>query len=122
MLNKKFIQAMKDNLISERDILTSQAFKEIGVDIDGDETDEIQGNMLLNLSAQMIIRNNFKIKKIDEALAKIEEDTYGVCEDCEDEIAERRLLANPYFTTCIFCAEIREKEEKEEKQRKRSSS
>lgn len=119
MLNKKFIEKMKESLISERDILVSQNFKEVGVDIDGDETDEIQGNMLFNISTQICIRNNAKIKKIDEALLKIEDNTYGLCEDCEEEIAEKRLLVNPYFTTCVFCSEIREKEEG---QRKRALS
>lgn len=119
MLNKKFIEKMKESLISERDTLVLQNLKEVGVDIDGDETDEIQGNMLFNISTQICLRNNVKIKKIDEALLKIENNIYGLCEDCEEEIAEKRLLVNPYFTTCVLCAEIREKEES---QRKRSSS
>ncbi len=121
MLNIKTIKQIKDDLLARRHQLYLQLTKEtdINVDIDGDETDEIQGNLLFEVSSKIIHRNNSKIKKINEALSKIEDNTYGICEDCEEEIAEKRLLLNPYFTTCIFCAELREKEEK---QRKRSSS
>ncbi len=53
------------------------------------------------------------IKKIDEALARIEEQEYGYCEACGVEIGIRRLEARPTATLCIDCKtldEIREKQ------------
>ncbi len=53
------------------------------------------------------------IKKIDEALARIEEHEYGYCEACGVEIGIRRLEARPTATLCIDCKtldEIREKQ------------
>jgi DnaK suppressor protein len=117
MLNKQFILKIKEDLLSQKDILYSQIMNDIGVDIDGDETDEIQGNMLMGTATQLLILKKNKINKIEEALAKIDNCNYGLCEDCEEEIPHKRLEINPYFTTCVVCAEIREKEEK---QRKRS--
>jgi DnaK suppressor protein len=53
------------------------------------------------------------IKKIDEALARIDEHEYGYCEACGVEIGVRRLEARPTATLCIDCKtldEIREKQ------------
>jgi len=43
------------------------------------------------------------IDQIDQALAKIDEGTYGVCEDCGEQIAFERLEAIPFATLCIEC-------------------
>jgi DnaK suppressor protein len=43
--------------------------------------------------------------KIDNALKKIADGSFGNCEECGEEIAEKRLLINPGFITCIGCAE-----------------
>jgi len=41
---------------------------------------------------------------IDNALARIKDGTYGACSNCGEKIAEERLKALPYVTTCISCA------------------
>jgi len=43
------------------------------------------------------------LKEIDKALEKIEQGTFGICENCGQPIAEERLLAIPYATQCIDC-------------------
>lgn len=53
------------------------------------------------------------IKKINEAMERIDEDEYGYCEACGIEIGIRRLEARPTATMCIDCktlAEIKEKQ------------
>ena len=45
-----------------------------------------------------------ELKRIDHALARIEEGTYLQCESCGEEIGEKRLLALPYSVQCIDCA------------------
>jgi len=52
------------------------------------------------------------IAKIQEALDRIEEGTYGICETCGDEIDERRLRARPVTTQCIDCKSEAEQREK----------
>ncbi|MCL4558696.1 MAG: TraR/DksA C4-type zinc finger protein [Deltaproteobacteria bacterium] len=52
-----------------------------------------------------------KLKQIDEALAKIENKTYGVCEVCGEEIPVARLKILPFAKLCIDCASNVEKEE-----------
>jgi DnaK suppressor protein len=46
---------------------------------------------------------------IDEALRKIGEGTYGICEECGEEISEKRLKVLPTATLCISCQENKER-------------
>ena len=48
------------------------------------------------------------LHKIDEALRRLEEGTYGYCFECGDEISEKRLRALPFAVRCKDCEEARE--------------
>lgn len=115
MSQKTFLNKIKTLLLSQKKELTNQVVKEINVDMDGDETDEIQANMIIEINNQLHSRNAIKLIQIEEALLKIENNTYGLCKDCDEPILEKRLLVNPCFLTCIVCAEAREVEEKQRK-------
>jgi DnaK suppressor protein len=52
------------------------------------------------------------INKIREALERIENGTFGICEVCGDEISEARLKVRPVTTLCIDCKIEQEKKEK----------
>ena len=54
------------------------------------------------------------LNRIDEALKKIEEGTYGVCENCGKPISLKRLKAGPYAKLCIKCKEDEEKRARRE--------
>ncbi|MCK9595137.1 MAG: TraR/DksA C4-type zinc finger protein [Candidatus Omnitrophica bacterium] len=49
------------------------------------------------------------IYELEDALKRIEEGTYGVCEDCKDWITKTRLKALPYARLCVKCQQKREK-------------
>ena len=49
---------------------------------------------------------------IDAALRKIDEGTYGVCENCEKPIPQKRLLALPHAPLCLKCQELEEKKKR----------
>ena len=57
-------------------------------------------------------RDRDKLQAIDDALSRIDEGSYGVCESCESDIAEGRLEALPFTRLCISCQAEREKEAK----------
>jgi len=57
-------------------------------------------------------RDRDKLQAIDDALARIDDGSYGVCESCESDIAEGRLEALPFTRLCINCQAEREKEAK----------
>jgi DnaK suppressor protein len=52
------------------------------------------------------------ISKIKEALKRIEDGTYGVCELCGEDISVKRLEARPVTTCCIECKKEEEEQEK----------
>jgi DnaK suppressor protein len=49
--------------------------------------------------------------KIREALGRIDEGTYGICEACGQEISMQRLRVRPVTTLCIDCKTLQEEEE-----------
>lgn len=114
-MNKAFLLKVKSILLSEKANIMKQTKREIDIDTDGDETDEIQANILIDLNNQLTTRNAEKLAQITEALHRVDNKTYGLCLDCGEMIPEKRLLINPYFQTCISCAEEREAELKQRK-------
>jgi DnaK suppressor protein len=112
-MKKQMLKTLKVQLMAEKDAILKQIVREIDVDTEGDETDEIQGKILIQLNNQLNSRNAEKLAQIESALQRMEDKTYGLCVDCEEPIADKRILSNPYFQTCIDCAEERELEEKQ---------
>ncbi|HLD36021.1 MAG TPA: TraR/DksA C4-type zinc finger protein [Planctomycetota bacterium] len=52
---------------------------------------------------------DIEVKEVDEALERIENKTYGICEECSTPIAENRLKVIPYARLCVKCQESVEK-------------
>jgi DnaK suppressor protein len=77
-----------------------------------DETDLAASEINQNLVFKLRDRERQLLAKIDEALARIDDGTFGTCEECEEEIEPRRLEARPVSTLCIACKERQEHREK----------
>ncbi len=73
------------------------------VDQAGDERDR-------ELSLLLTDREKEKLRAVDEALEKLENGTYGFCEDCGNPIAAGRLKAIPLAQLCFSCQTEQEKE------------
>lgn len=65
-----------------------------------------------NFTLRIRDRERKLIVKIKEALERIEIGSYGICEDCGEEISEERLKARPVTTLCIDCKQRQETEER----------
>ena len=65
-----------------------------------------------NVEMRAINRQIKLITKIDQAIKKIQEGTYGYCEETGEPIEIKRLIARPIATLCIAAQEKHEKEEK----------
>jgi DnaK suppressor protein len=52
------------------------------------------------------------LKKIDLALSRVDDGTFGVCDDCGESIEIKRLVARPVTTLCIDCKSLQEEKEK----------
>jgi len=112
-MNSKFVQEMKDNLLSQKNNIIEKSSRNIEVDTDGDEIDEIQANVIIEMENQLGTRDLIRLQQINDALERINNNSYGLCQDCEEEIPEKRLMMNPYFITCVLCSEEREMELKQ---------
>ena len=112
----KKLQEIKKNLLQQKE--------EIILDADStrstlpDETmfpelgDQASAEIDRNFTLRLRDRERKLLKKIDEALEKIENGTYGICDICGQEIGIKRLEARPVTTMCIDCKTEQEEEEK----------
>jgi len=76
-----------------------------------DEVDQASSEYMQAFSFRLRGREKFLMDKIQLALRKIDDGTYGTCEECEETIALKRLQARPEAPLCIQCKEAQEKEE-----------
>jgi len=76
-----------------------------------DEVDQASSEYMQAFSFRLRGREKFLMDKIELALRKIDDGSYGICEECEDTIALKRLQARPEAPLCIQCKEAQEKEE-----------
>jgi DnaK suppressor protein len=65
--------------------------------------------------ALLEMRNRMK-RSVDQALLRLDEGSYGNCEDCGGEIEEKRLIAMPFAQLCIKCQRKKEELEKIERE------
>jgi DnaK suppressor protein len=75
------------------------------IDCDGDETDFIQANALVKVQNKLSANYLKQLIAVKKAIEQIDNDSYGVCEECDEEIGIKRLEAIPGITICICCAE-----------------
>lgn len=61
-----------------------------------------------DISLKQLSAHRDTLIKIDEALRKLKEGTYGMCEDCGDEISVERIKIIPFATYCRDCQEKKE--------------
>ena len=116
---KKLLTELRAELAGKisnpREILARK--DDLGVDMDGDDVDAIQGEALVEINAQLSLRDRAKLVSIDGALARIKDGSFGACEECGEDILLARLLATPMVKTCIDCAETIERLAKQEASR-----
>ena len=77
-----------------------------------DITDQASFQSDRNFELRIRDRERKLMVKMHEAIQKIDDGTYGVCENCDEEISEKRLLARPVTTLCMQCKTEQEKNEK----------
>lgn len=91
------------------------------VSLEGDEVDIVSVEKENQMDFRLKARNAIYLKKVRKSLQKIEDGTFGECEDCGAEISYNRLLARPTADLCIRCKEAQEKEENQMVHKNRNS-
>ncbi len=92
---KKELLTDLDERIKTSDVSDQRVIGDIFDDADLEQSREF--NLLLNT------REKQKIKQIEQALLKLENGEYGICENCEDDIPVGRLKAMPFASLCVKC-------------------
>jgi DnaK suppressor protein len=113
---EKLIQKIKQTLVAQRNILLNEAEEALNLlpgqtifpDMGDQASAEIDRSFMLRLRG----REQRLLKKIEAAIDKIDNGTFGVCEACGEEINIKRLEARPVTNMCIFCKTEQEEEEK----------
>ena len=77
-----------------------------------DPTDRATFEFERNTTLRIRDRERKLTSKIFEAIQRLENDTYGICEECEESIGRSRLEARPVTTLCVRCKEVQEQEER----------
>jgi DnaK suppressor protein len=81
----------------------------------GDEGDRADIERTHEVSILLSVRDKEKLQRIEVALEKLREGTYGVCEECGDEIGGGRLRVMPLAKSCVSCQSRLEKEQAHQK-------
>ena len=116
---KKILEERRREILNEvqvkmRDVRAVGASGEGQGVLDAAETSE--ADIQDDIEFALIQMKSETLHKIEEALARLEEGTYGNCFECGDEISERRLRALPFAVRCKDCEEAREIAERRERQ------
>ena len=77
-----------------------------------DIVDQASSQTEKTVEMRTLNRQRKLISKIDKAIKKIKDDTYGYCEETGEPIGIKRLIARPIATLCIDAQEKHEKDEK----------
>lgn len=118
-MNKAQLKKYKALLESKRDEIVKKAKQTLTEDMSldasdlPDEMDLASSEYLQSFTFRLRGREKSFLDKIEKALAKIEDGTFGKCEECEEEIAAKRLDARPETSLCIRCKEDQERAEKD---------
>jgi len=129
MMSQKKKEALKKMLLEKKrqvwDEVKERLFRQLGpeykneIDTALDEGDKALTDLAEETGLSLIDLRKDILDKIDHALEKLEQGTYGICEDCGAEISEQRLKAVPFAIYCIECKEKREELERIERERER---
>jgi DnaK suppressor protein len=110
------IQQIRMKLILQKECLLSEAevaLNELpGQTIFPDLGDQASAETDRNFMLRLRGREQRLLKKIDQALERVESGIFGICEDCGNEISIQRLEARPVTTMCIECKTLQEEEER----------
>jgi DnaK suppressor protein len=117
-MRKAVLKAAREKLLEMR----RQVLREIHEDLkQGRESGKEEGMDTYDLASEerdreinfiLTDREREKLQAIQEALERVEDGTYGICESCESEIAPGRLSALPFTRLCVNCQAEHEKEAK----------
>jgi len=119
-------ERMRKALIQKREDIVKESKTEIRKYVSGEKKQLVEtvlddGDLSVvdlaeDINLRQLSTHRETLLKIDTALRKLSEGTYGICDECGDEISEERLKILPFAIYCRDCQEDREMKEKLERE------
>jgi len=107
-------EAFRSRLLAQRWELAGDAAVHTheGFSLGQDGSQDV-GDAASNTATRLLLlglgdRERRRLQEIDDALERLEDDTYGQCEACGDEIGRARLEALPHTLLCVECKAVEE--------------
>ena len=117
-LTKKELKKFQEMLLDKRREVVDRARKTLSEDMTldtndlADEMDLAASEYIQSFEFRLRGREKSLLGKLDRALKKIDDGTFGLCEQCDEPIGKKRLEARPETGMCIKCKEDQEREER----------
>jgi DnaK suppressor protein len=117
-LTKKELGKFKELLEEKRRAVVDRARKTLTEDMTldtndlPDEMDLAASEYIQSFEFRLRGREKVLLAKLDLAIKKIDDGTFGVCDLCDEPIGKKRLEARPETTLCIKCKEDQERDER----------
>jgi DnaK suppressor protein len=118
---KKFLAKTREQLLETKTKLLGEIDSELRAERESTKDEGMDSYDLASEERDREInlilsdRERVKLKQIDDALGRLDEGAYGVCESCGLEIAEERLVAMPFSRLCRDCQQDQEREAKSQR-------
>jgi DnaK suppressor protein len=113
---KKFLAQMREHLQEMKDKLLAEMESQLKAEREGNKDEGLDTYDLASEERDREInfilsdRERLKLRQINEALERLADNTYGICDACGLEIAEERLSAMPFTRLCRDCQQDQERE------------
>lgn len=106
------MKEVRARLVEERDLLIDK-LKGNDLSIDDSETPDPVDLAVRNYSKNVMLavseNESKQLTLVDEALLRVDDNEYGLCQNCEKEINQKRLAAIPWARYCLTCQELGER-------------
>ena len=112
MVAKAHLETIRQELLARKKVLEAELDR-LSKEPVSDNQSQDDGDQAVSSTLETL-RNSIQNAEYDEyvrieaALQAIENGTYGVCQDCDQEISEKRLKYNPNAQRCLACQEAAE--------------
>jgi DnaK suppressor protein len=108
-MTKKALKEIRQRLLEERASLVEK-LKDNDLSVDDSETPDPVDLAVRNYSKNVMLavseNESRQLALIDEALMRVDDEEYGLCQNCEQEINPKRLEAIPWARYCLNCQEL----------------
>ncbi len=108
LIRDKLVNRKEDLIAEAEQVMNSLPEQTTFPDLGDQASVETDRSFMLRIRS----REQKLLKKIEEAIDRIDAGTYGICDSCGEEIGIKRLEARPVTTMCIECKTEQEEEEK----------